>query len=60
MLNKLYLATSIGLLFFYGLTVFNGWEFGHPPRQKLPADARRSPGGYRAFSFWHAGYLGGK
>jgi hypothetical protein len=59
-LNRLYMFTSVGLLFFYGITAFNGWEFGHPQRQKLPPDARSSPGGYRSFHFWHSGYLGGK
>jgi hypothetical protein len=59
-LNKLYLLTGIGLLAFYAMSAFSGWEFGDPQRQKLPPDARSSPGGYRSFHFWHSGYLGGK
>ena len=60
MLSKFYLSTGAGLIVFYLLTAFFGWEFGDPQRQKLPADVRSSPGGYRSFHFWHAGYLGGK
>ena len=26
----------------------------------IPAGVRSSPGGYRAFHFWHSGYQGGK
>jgi hypothetical protein len=27
---------------------------------KLPPSVRQSPGGYRSFFFWHAGYQAGK
>jgi hypothetical protein len=60
MLHRIYIATGIGILGFYSLSAFNGWEFATPPRENLPADVRSSPGGYRAFHFWHSGYRGGK
>jgi hypothetical protein len=42
------------------LWAFTGKEFGDPERQRVPADVRQSPGGYRSFHFWHSGYRGGK
>jgi hypothetical protein len=60
MLHRIYLATGIGILGFYSMAAFNGWEFGTQPREVLPADVRSSPGGYRSYHFWHSGYRGGK
>lgn len=60
MLSKLYLVFGVGLLFFYLVAAWLGWEFGMQPRQVLPPDVRNSPGGYRSFHFWHSGYRGGK
>ena len=37
-----------------------GWGFSDGPREKLSADARTSPGGYRSYHFWHSGFRGGK
>jgi hypothetical protein len=59
-LNRVYLFTSVFIVAFYGWVAFTGQEFGHPAREVLPADVRHSPGGYRTFAFWHAGYRGGK
>jgi hypothetical protein len=58
--KKVYLFFGTGVLLFYSVSAFNGWEIGTPKREVLPADARRSPGGYRSFHFWHSGYQGGK
>lgn len=60
MLKTLYLIFGLGVILFYGATAFQGWEYGHPKREVLPADVRNSPGGYRSFHFWHSGFHGGK
>ncbi|MBL8151180.1 MAG: hypothetical protein JNN15_14735 [Blastocatellia bacterium] len=60
MLKKIYLALSIGVLMFYFLAGFFGWEVGTAKREVIPADVRQAPGGYRSFHFWHSGYRGGK
>ena len=60
MLTKLYLIIGIIIISAYGLVAFTGKEFGDPERQRVPADVRQSPGGYRSFHFWHSGYRGGK
>ena len=33
---------------------------GSSSHETIPASVRSSPGGYRAFHFWHSGYQGGK
>jgi hypothetical protein len=60
MLSKLYLLIGGGLLLLYVAAAWSGWELSTATRQTLPADVRNSPGGYRAFHFWHSGYRGGK
>jgi hypothetical protein len=60
MLTKAYLLIGIFIIALYGLVAFTGREFGDSQRQIIPADVRNSPGGYRSFHFWHAGYRGGK
>lgn len=60
MLSKFYLFVGIGVLALYGIVAFRGMEFGDSQRQRVPADVRESPGGYRSFHFWHSGYRGGK
>ncbi|HEX8283847.1 MAG TPA: hypothetical protein VF588_10855 [Pyrinomonadaceae bacterium] len=60
MLSKLYLLLGTGVLLLYAFAAWSGWELSTSPRQKLPADVRNSPGGYRSFHFWHSGYHGGK
>jgi hypothetical protein len=61
-LSKIYLAIGIIIIALYGWVALAGKEFGDPERQKITADVRQSPGGYRTFhtSIWHAGYRGGK
>ena len=44
----------------YGGMAYADYEFGSPARDEIPASIRSSPGGYRSFHFWHAGYHGGK
>jgi hypothetical protein len=58
--SKIYLIIGMIILAGYALVTFTGKEFGDPERQRIPADVRQSPGGYRSFHFWHSGYHGGK
>ena len=44
----------------YGGIAYADYEFASPARDEIPASVRSSPGGYRSFHFWHAGYHGGK
>jgi hypothetical protein len=60
MLSRIYLAVGILIIALYGVVAFTGKEFGDPRRQVVPEDARKSPGGYRSFHYWHSGYRGGK
>ncbi len=55
-----YLIFGVGTTALYGLMNTMGWELGTPERDTIPASARNSPGGYRSFHFWHAGFQGGK
>ena len=55
-----YLLSNLGMLALYGSASLFGWGIAPAPREKLPADARTSPGGYRSFHFWHSGFRGGK
>jgi hypothetical protein len=56
----MYLTIGAIIIAAYGFVAFTGKEFGDPERQRVPADVRQSPGGYRSFHFWHSGYRGGK
>ena len=58
MLSKIYLAIGIIIIALYGWVAFTGKEFGDPERDKIPADVRQSPGGYRSFHV--VGFHGGK
>jgi hypothetical protein len=60
MLKKIYLGFGCLVVLFYGMSAFQGWDFGSARREVLPADVRNSPGGYRSFHFWHSGFHGGK
>ena len=60
MLSRIYLVIGILIIVLYGVVAFTGMEFGDPRRQVVPEDARKSPGGYRSFHYWHSGYRGGK
>lgn len=48
------------VLALYVLAGVMGWHFFAPERDELPSSVRHSPGGYRAYAFWHSGYQGGK
>jgi hypothetical protein len=61
MLKNVYLVIGLVIIAGYAAIAFTGKEFGDPDKQKVPADARQSPGGYRSFHvFYYSGYRGGK
>lgn len=60
MLSKFYVVLGIIIIGAYGAIALSGKEFGDPEKQKVPADVRQSPGGYRSFHVWYSGYRGGK
>jgi hypothetical protein len=60
MLNKLYFVLGLFVVLAYGVSDFEGWEYGASRREVLAPDVRNSPGGYRSFHFWHSGFHGGK
>jgi len=60
MLSRIYTIIGIVIILGYVFVAFTGKEFGDPERERVPADVRQSPGGYRSFHFWHSGYRGGK
>ena len=57
---KFYLISGLLALGGYATTGALGMGVAETRREKIPADARQSPGGYRAFHLWHAGIHGGK
>lgn len=59
-MRKLYLISSVAMLLSYGASSVMGWGIAETRREKIPADARQSPGGYRSYHFWHSGFHGGK
>lgn len=62
MLSRAYLIIGLLIIAGYGWLAFTGKELGDPARQRISADVRNSPGGYRSFhtSIWYAGFRGGK
>lgn len=60
MLTKIYLVMGGASLFGYVLAALLGWEFGNESRERLSADARRSPTGFRSAHYVYLGYRGGK
>ncbi|HJZ85256.1 MAG TPA: hypothetical protein VKN99_08815 [Polyangia bacterium] len=59
-MRRFYLAFGVAALTVYTLAEAQGWQFAGSRQQVIPADVRQSPGGYRSFHFWHAGWQGGK
>lgn len=54
-----YGIVGVGSLLFWTVTSQAGMDIGGKS-YKLPPSVRQSPGGYRSFFFWHAGYQAGK
>lgn len=59
-LSLAYLVVGLGLVGAWGYAAAAGIERAGASVKRLPPDVRTSPGGYRSFHFWHAGYRGGK
>lgn len=51
---------GFGILALWGSAVFFGYTIASGPNNQIPESVRSSPGGYRAWAFWHAGEHGGK
>lgn len=56
----IYAAIGSGALLAWVLAALTGWGLGEGTSYSLPPSIRQAPGGYRSFSFWHAGYQPGK
>jgi len=59
-LVKIYVGLASAALLVYLLAGMLGWDFRGSERDRVPGSVRNSPGGYRAYHFWHSGYHGGK
>lgn len=59
-LVKLYVGLAGASLTLYLAAGVFGWDFKSSTRDRVPGSVRNSPGGYRAYHFWHGGYHGGK
>ncbi len=59
-LIKGYAAFGAAVIGLYLWSALSGWEPGPSQRGFVPQSVRSSPGGYRSFHFWHAGFHGGK
>jgi hypothetical protein len=60
LLLKIYAGVGGVVLAIYLLAGVMGWETRTSQRDRVPGSVRNSPGGYRSYYFWHAGYHGGK
>ena len=57
-----FLTGGTGVLL-YGAGEAYGWETGTVAKERVGKpgpNVRRSPGGWRAWGYWHRGYRGGK
>jgi hypothetical protein len=59
-LAKFYTALGTALVLGYIIFEVGGYSFADETIERIPADVRQGPGGYRSFHFWHSGYKGGK
>ena len=59
-LMRIYVILAGGALILYLLAGVFGWDTRTSQRDRVPGSVRNSPGGYRSYYFWHAGYHGGK
>jgi hypothetical protein len=57
---RIYVGLAAGALTLYLLAGVFGWDVKSSQRDRVPGTVRNSPGGYRAYHFWHGGYRGGK
>jgi hypothetical protein len=59
-LVMIYAGVASAILALYLVAGVFGWDFKSSERDRIPGSVRNSPGGYRAYHFWHSGYSGGK
>jgi hypothetical protein len=59
-LMRIYIGIAGAALAVYLLAGMFGWDTRTSRADKVPGSVRNSPGGYRSYYFWHAGYHGGK
>ena len=55
-----YVVAGSALVALYGAADWFGWETGTAAREQIAPNVRQSPGGWRAWTFWHSGPHGGK
>ena len=60
LLVTIYAVVAGGVLAHYIVAGVLGWDLKSSERDRVPGSVRNSPGGYRAYHFWHGGYHGGK
>jgi hypothetical protein len=46
---------AVGLVLFYSVAAWRGWEIGASKRGLIPKEARQQPGGYRSYHYWRGG-----
>ncbi|MFN0207842.1 MAG: hypothetical protein ACKVS6_16155 [Planctomycetota bacterium] len=44
----------------YAVSEYTGWEPTSSKHHKIDPNIRKSPGGWRSYTFWHQGVHGGK
>lgn len=59
-LVRIYVGLAGAALALYLAAGMLGWDLKSSERDRVPGSVRSSPGGYRAYHFWHGGYHGGK
>lgn len=57
---KAYLVGGAALVGLYGTSEVFGWETDPVEHATIDKTVRQSPGGWRAWTFWHSGLHGGK
>jgi len=55
-----YVLAGITAIAGYAIADWKGYEFSSASRERIDPSVRKSPGGWRSYSFWHSGTRGGK
>jgi hypothetical protein len=59
-LVRAYTGFGVVVVLVYLAAGLFGWSFESEDRDAVPLSVRQSPGGYRSYHLWHAGFQGGK
>lgn len=59
-LRTVYLAGGLAAIGLTGWAEWHWWEGTPPAAERIDPSLRRSPGGWRSYTFWHRGIRGGK